>query len=192
LLFFSRPFLFRLDTPIFIPILIRSIVGRLFLVPNKTIYVREADSEVWEKVERLTGGSVSALITEALRRYVEEEELKEVSGMEPIKVEVAARQDSYWEDSRYDAEFVGRWLLYPDPDETRTGEPGFDAGAYFGVALTQRGNLVVYTRHVNDEFAPTLGVYGSFEKAEKGGEPSDILAMAAADIGADYVQKLDI
>ena len=41
------------------------------MAPNKTIYVREADAEVWEKAEKLAGGSVSALITEALRRYVE-------------------------------------------------------------------------------------------------------------------------
>jgi hypothetical protein len=51
-------------------------------VPNKTIYVREADTEVWEKAERLAGGSVSALIAEALRRYVEEVEQKEQLDME--------------------------------------------------------------------------------------------------------------
>ena len=78
-------------------------------MPNKTIYVREADTEVWEKAERLAGGSVSALIAEALRRYVEEVEQKEQLDMESIEVEL-------WgpEDRPYEAAFVGRWLLWPD------------------------------------------------------------------------------
>jgi hypothetical protein len=156
-------------------------------VPNKTIYIREADAEVWQRAEKLAGDSVSALITDALRRYVEEEELKERTGMESIEVE-------FWgpEESPYYATFVGRWLLWPDESETRTGEPGYDLGAYYGVALTRRGNIAVYIRHVNDRFAPILHTYGSFEAAEKGGMPGDILAMAAAEISEGYVQKLDI
>jgi hypothetical protein len=83
-------------------------------------------------------------------------------------------------------------VLYPDADETRTSEPGYDAGAYYGVAPTHRGNIAVYTPHLNDGFAPTLDVYSSFEEAERGGESTDILVMAATAISADYVQKLDI
>ncbi len=167
------------------------------MVPNKTIYIREADREIWEKAERFAGGSVSALITQALKRYVEEEELRAQTELENIEVELAHEQGHGWEESAYQAQFVGQWLLDPDPEETRTSEPGFDAGAYYGVALTQRGNIAVYTRHVNDGFAPMLEVYGSFEEAEQRGEPADILARAAASptgtaMGADYVRKLDI
>jgi hypothetical protein len=162
------------------------------VVPNKTIYIREADTEVWEKAEKLAGGSVSALITEALRRYVEEEEMKGEKDMETIEVELSAHTGLGWDEAVYDAQFVGRWLLDPDPDETRTGEPGYDAGAYYGVALTQRGNIAVYVRHVNDRFAPVLKVYDSFEAAEQGGVPGDILAVAAAATESGYVRKLDI
>lgn len=155
-------------------------------MPNKTVYVRQGDEEVWEKAEKLAGGSVSSLISEALRRYVEEAEQKE-QGMEAIEVE-------FWgpEEVPYRAEFVGRWLLWPDEAETRTGEPGYDAGAFYGVALTQRGNIAVYTRHVNEGFAPRLDTYRSFKEAESAGVPGDILATAAAEMGADYVQRLDI
>jgi hypothetical protein len=160
----------------------------VLVVPNKTIYVREADKELWEKAEKLAGGSVSSLLTEALKRYVEEEERKEQVGMENIEVELWDRVVEI----PYRAQFVGRWLLYPYPDETRTGEPGYDAGAYFGVALTQRGNIAVYTSHVNDGFPPELRTYNSFGEAEEEGVPGDILAMAASEMGAEYVQKLDI
>ncbi len=158
------------------------------MVPNKTIYVRAADAELWERAEKLAGGSLSGLITEAVRRYVEAEERKEQTKMEtigtiePIEVELAGGR----------AQFVGEWLLDPDPDETRTGEPGYDAGAYYGVAFTERGKIAVYTRHVNDGFASTLVPYDNFQEAEENGEPADILAMAANAMGAEYVRKLDI
>src|SRR4051812_3273507 len=140
----------------------------------------------------IAGGSVSGLITEALRRYVEEEEQKEQTHMETIEVELAGSPGLGWEETSYTAQFVGQWLVDPDPEETRTGEPGYDAGAYYGVALTQRGIIVVYMRHVNDGFAPTLNTYESFEEAEQADAPGDILAMAASHIGGGYVRKLDI
>jgi hypothetical protein len=157
------------------------------MVPNKTIYIREADAEVWQRAEKLAGDSISALITKALRRYVEQEEQKERAGMESIEVEK-------WgpEDTPYRAAFVGRWLLWPDENETRTGEPGYDAGAYYGVALTRREKIAVYMRHVNDGFPPKLKIYDWFDDAEEDGIPGDILAIAASEISDDYVQKLDI
>ncbi len=157
------------------------------MVPNKTIYVREADTELWDKAEKLAGGSVSSLITEALRRYVEEEERRDQSGMETIEIDLWGQHER-----PYRAKFIGRWLVHPDPDETRTALPGHDPGAYYGVALTRRGNLAVYSQHCNQSFAPVLETFNSFEEAEKAGWPGDVLAMAGAELGYDYVQKLDI
>jgi len=39
-------------------------------LPNLTIYVREADSELWETARRLAGDSLSGLVAEAVRQYV--------------------------------------------------------------------------------------------------------------------------
>ncbi len=156
-------------------------------MPNKTIYIREADVDIWEEAEKRAGGSVSALITKALRGWVLDEKLRERTGMEAIEVEL-------WgpEERPYRVTFVGRWLLWPDEDQTRTGEPGHDAGAYYSVALTRKGDIAVYVRHVNDGFAPSLHTYSSFEEARNDGMPGDILAMAASEISDGYVQKLDI
>ncbi len=111
------------------------------------------------------------------------------STTEAIRVEVGGRHTSY-----RPVQFEGRWLVEPDPYETRTTEEGYDAGGYYGVALTKRGNIAVYTAHVNDGFDAILTPYGSFEEAEADGVPADILGAASVDAGPDYVhvQKMDI
>ncbi len=46
-------------------------------MPNKTIYVRDADVDLFDKAEALGGGNLSATIAEALRGFVAAEEAKE-------------------------------------------------------------------------------------------------------------------
>ena len=108
---------------------------------------------------------------------------------EAIRVELGGHHDSY-----RPVEFEGRWLVEPDRDETRTTEESYDRGAYWGVALTKKGNIAVYTAHCNDGFDATLDSYASFEEAEAAGVPADILGTASVEAGPDYVhvQKLDI
>ena len=51
--------------------------------------------------------------------------------------------------------FYSEWLVDPK-DEKRTSEEGYDAGIYCGVPCTKRGEIAVYTAHVNDRFDATL------------------------------------
>lgn len=87
--------------------------------------------------------------------------------------------------------FTGRWLIAPDSDETRTGEPNWDAGMYWGVALTKRGNIAVYSAHCNQRQAGALRAYKSIEQASPD-VPADILARAAAELGEKRVVWRDI
>jgi len=169
------------------------------IVPRKNLYIPEADAGVWEEAEQLISRrrsvfrrSLSAVVTDLLRGYVEEEKRKEEamqSSIEAIRVELGGCSLPVRQ-----VEFEGRWLVEPDANETRTTEEGYDAGAYYGVALTKRGNLAVYCAHVNNGFDAALSPYNSFEEAEADGMPADILGAASADAGPDYVhvQKLDI
>ena len=45
-------------------------------MPNKTIYFKEEDLDILNRAQDLGGDSISALIAEALRRYVASEEEK--------------------------------------------------------------------------------------------------------------------
>ena len=57
------------------------------IMPNRTIYVADADVPIFEKAQKLAGDNLSAAIAHALRSFVEREEAK-VSGYEDITVKV--------------------------------------------------------------------------------------------------------
>ena len=169
-------------------------------MPRKNLYIPEADTGVWEEAEKLASRpklsgfsrSISAVVTDLLRAYVEEEKRKEKvvqTQTETIRVEVDGCTGLY-----RPVQFEGRWLVEPDRDETRTTEDGYDDGAYYGVALTGRGNIAVYVAHCNDGFDAEVKAYDSFEEAEADGVPADILGTASAIAGPDFVhvQTLDI
>ena len=88
--------------------------------------------------------------------------------------------------------FKGRWLVAPDPDGTRTSKEGYDAGAYYGVALTESGRIAVYTAHSNGGWGPTLTDYDSLPEAADDDVPTDILAMAAYELRQDFPDELEI
>ncbi len=56
-------------------------------MPNRTIYVADADLPIFEKAQKLAGDNLSAAIAQALRYFVEKEEAKK-SGFEEITVKV--------------------------------------------------------------------------------------------------------
>lgn len=146
--------------------------------PNKTLYIREDDMPVWEKAERTAKErrqSLSQIATSALAAYLPDDDVDELTvevGEPPITVG-----------------FTGRWLVEPDPDETRAGS---DAGAYWGVALTGRGRIAVFVDHVNGRFPAELNDYDDLDAAEADGVPEEILAQAAAARGQVRILRRDI
>jgi EXLDI family protein len=63
-----------------------SVVGEASM-PNRTIYVADADLPIFEKAQQLAGENLSATIAQALRRFVETEEAR-ASGYEEVTVSV--------------------------------------------------------------------------------------------------------
>ena len=56
-------------------------------MPNRTIYVADADVPIFEKAQKLTGDNLSAAIARALRVFVEQEEAKQ-GGFEDVPIKV--------------------------------------------------------------------------------------------------------
>jgi hypothetical protein len=108
-------------------------------------------------------------------------------GTERIVLEM---RDRYGE-RHWSVAFIGRWLVAPD-DDSRTAEDGYDAGSCYGVALTTKGNFVVYVYHVNDRWPPEYKVYASLAEALDDHQPQDIISIAAQEVGEDLAVELDI
>lgn len=131
---------------------------------------------------------VSDVCAEALQQ-----EVARLQTLDQLTDEMDTLTIELWgpDDSRYEAEFLGRWLVFPDADETRTSEPGYDAGAYYGVALTGKGQIAVYVAHCNEGWAPALNTHASIDDAS-GDYPQDILATAATELGESMRVRLHI
>ena len=56
-------------------------------MPNRTIYVADADLPIFEKAQKMAGDNLSAAIAQALHYFVEKEEAKS-SGFEEITLRV--------------------------------------------------------------------------------------------------------
>src|SRR4051812_786762 len=91
--------------------------------------------------------------------------------------------------------FEGRWIIGDAQSGERADDDSrnWDAGAGWSVALTAKGNLVVYIQHCNDGWAPEMGTYST--PAELLGDseiPENVRSMAAGELGQDFEVQLDV
>jgi hypothetical protein len=146
------------------------------------VYLPDGLAEELAEVEDLP---VSAVCQRALREELKAMQAIAEAGkdMERIEVDLPDRVVA----------FTGRWLVAPDRTETRTGEEGYDSGTYWGVALTGRGRIAVYTNHCNMDDRGHLSDYDDLDGAEADGVPRDIIALARGELlGEVPVMVLDI
>jgi len=112
-------------------------------MPNKTIYVREEDLPVFEEAERLGGDSLSSIIAEALRRFVDVKRA-ELFGMQEHVLHVGVLRSQGADDIRQ-IRFVGRKLAEA---EMLTGQTSSrdrdDRGTDYKIYQTQAGRVLVW------------------------------------------------
>jgi EXLDI family protein len=75
-------------------------------VPNKTIYVADGDLPVFDRAQQLAGGSLSAAIAKALRRYVDAAEALG-EGFDEVTVRVGVGNGRK---VRFTGVLVGEWM----------------------------------------------------------------------------------
>jgi EXLDI family protein len=104
-------------------------------MPNRTIYVADADVPVFEKAQEFAGDNLSATIVQALRRFVETEEAK-ASGYQEVAITVGKGRPYVHK------QFRGRSLAkrrLSVSDRTRT--------LLLEVYQTARGRFALYSRN---------------------------------------------
>jgi EXLDI family protein len=114
-------------------------------VPNKTIYVSDADLAVFQRAQELSGGNLSAAISKALRRLVEVEEGR-LEGFEEITVRVGVAPGKL-------QRFQGVQLV----DWNRTDSNG--AVEHYRVFRTRTGKFAVHVAY-GKGFVHTAGKDG--------------------------------
>lgn len=102
-------------------------------MPNRTIYVADADLPTFEKAQELAGENLSATIAQALRRFVEAEEAK-ASGFEEVTVKVGKIAHSY---KRFRGRLLAKGRVRDQNEMRRT---------VYDVYQTVKGKLALYVR----------------------------------------------
>ncbi len=172
-------------------------------MPNKTIYVKDSDLEVFEKAEKLGGENLSATIAEALRRFVAAEEARQ-KGYQEVELEVGLWPDKGDDDTRK-VKFFGRLLA---EGRQYTGQLGSrdDRGIDYELYQTKAGKIVIHWKRwsrwqgeadvadyaVLDRIPGyDQGVAGTLDPDWEVVVPGDILQEAAEAIGQDLAEWIE-
>lgn len=155
-------------------------------MPNKTIYVRDEDLPIFDRAVELAGDSLSSVIAEAIRRYVEMEEMKS-EGFEEVTVLEGVG------DNMRKKKFIGKEISYHDPDPFRKG---FD-GTVYTLYLTKKGSYVVeifhWDRRDDVPQSSELVIEDSIDELKKYDNiPAVLIEEAAEELGGDAAEFLDI
>jgi hypothetical protein len=118
------------------------------MMPNKTIYVADADQPLFERAQELAGGNLSAAIVTALRRYVESEETREEG-----EIVVKVGEHGAYAKKRFQGRLVGRYVA-PSPDHSRM--------LIYRVYQTPKGNFAVHQKETPNW---SRHKWGSWERA---------------------------
>jgi len=110
-------------------------------MPNKTIYVREEDLPVFEEAEKLGGNSLSAVIAQAVKRFVQVKRA-ESGGMEEYTLTAGTLRTEGADDIKQ-VRFVGRKLAEADVYTGQTSDRR-DRGTVYQIYQTKAGKVLVW------------------------------------------------
>jgi EXLDI family protein len=150
-------------------------------MPNRTIYVSEADLPTFEEAQRLAGDNLSATIAQALRRFVEARRAQD-EGFKPIAVKVG--KVAY-----IPKRFTGRPLAIGQVGEAATGQE-----TRYEVFQTARGRFALH-RQIRQSWVErteyTLDDFDTLEELRPQ-VPEELYRAVALSLSEDPVETLDI
>lgn len=154
---------------------------------RKNIYIKDEDAGIFEKAEQIGGESLSAVIAEALRRYVAAEEAK-AQDMKEITIEVGTWHPEGSDDVKK-IKFLGRKI-----GGGRTYTTGDSRGIDYDLYLTAKGKILVikerWSRWQGETTTATYTVCDSLEQVD--GVPGGIVQEAADALDIELAEYLDI
>lgn len=158
---------------------------------NKTLYLRDEDSAVWDRARELAGEKLSPVIVTGLKRFIAEKETEEALAKGFCRIEVSFN-DSEEHGIPKKKAFTGRWIFPPYLPDKWTSEQGIEY--YYALALTARGSVVVYSWRSyseNPKDAERFRVFSSLEEAAAVLDLNSTVRRAMETVGI-LVEELDI
>ena len=172
-------------------------------MPNKTIYVSDADLPVFQRAQELTGGNLSAAISQALRRLVEVEEGR-LQGFDEITVGVGPGATKL---QRFQGVLLVDWHRTTSGREdryrvyrTRSGRFAVHLarGEEFVHSAGTDGRLTGWRKHLSPEqqwgqvpASASLEVHESLEQL-RAAVPAELASLVQAQSAPPEVEDLDI
>lgn len=174
-------------------------------MPKKNIYIRTDDLPLFDRAEALGGDSISAVIADALRKYVAVKEA-EGSGMEEVSLPVGILR-SHGDDDTRTVRFAGRLLADARRYHGQTSDAR-DRGTDYRIYQTAAGKILIWWKNwtrwdgENDllDYAvkATLPGYGTEVSGKVHGEhlppmtlPGNLLQDAAEALGQEMVEWVE-
>lgn len=163
-------------------------------MPRTTIYVKDTDIPIVERAKKELGESLSQIFVECLQKRLEKLDIKP-GEMEKIVLE-------FWDPNQpgifkkiFKKSFQGRWLLHDVEPEGQEGSGvWWDHNFRYSVAITGKGNLVLYTTDTREEHGPDMKTYDSPDALIEDSDevPPNVRAMIATEFGKDFEIEMDI
>ncbi|OQA07953.1 MAG: hypothetical protein BWY65_01684 [Firmicutes bacterium ADurb.Bin373] len=162
---------------------------------RKNIYIRDEDQELFDKAEALGGDNFSAMIAEAVRRFVEVEEAK-TAGMAEIELEVGVYYSGTSADDTKKIRFIGKKIADAKALYGSTSSRD-DRGTEYTLYLTKKGKILLHredwSRWQGDDSEASYQVYDSLtEFSASANVPGELVQEAGRAMGGDTAEYLDV
>ncbi|MBO8160606.1 MAG: hypothetical protein H0Z24_03135 [Thermosipho sp. (in: Bacteria)] len=162
-------------------------------MPRKTIYVSEEDLPIFEKAEKLGDNSLSAVIAEALKRFVEVKEA-EAKGFSEITLGIrAVKGEMGVPCNLHTVKFIGRELARGCDKSDLLGSRGVDYVIY----QTRKGKILLYVNQWSMQNGEAdkgyYKIFDTLEELQKNADvPTEVVKDAAKALEQEITEYLDI
>ncbi len=158
---------------------------------NKTIYIRDEDTAVWDRAKELAGEKLAPVIVDGLKKYVAQRETEEAQGRGFERI-VLSYQDGDDNLIPKKKAFTGRWIIPTAKPFDLHNEEGSEVDRY-AVAITAKNAAVIYywTEDAEHFFGKHFRVFPSLKDAAANLDVKWAAIKAIETIGVP-VDELDI
>ncbi len=160
---------------------------------RKQIYIKDQDQAIFDRAVELAGEeNLSGTITEAIRRFVEQEEALS-SGLQEITLEIGNSGREGESDDYRKIRFIGKKLATADT-LCGSNSSGDDRGVDYALYHTGKGKFLLHredwTKWQGEQNTKSYIVYDSLEEIKNA--PGQLIQDAANKLGTEVVEMLDI